>query len=250
MIVSHMNKLVMVVLLLVTVSGCGDKSSAEAPSAREGTLLIFSKTEGFRHASIEDGAKALQKLAEDNGWTSDHTEDASVFTSENLQEYNAVIFLSTTGDILNEEQQNAFEQYIGNGGGYVGIHAAADTEYEWPWYGELVGAYFDSHPQIQQATLILASADHPSTSFLPKQWMRTDEWYNYKDINPDINILLKLDESSYEGGTNGENHPAAWYHEYDGGRAFYTAGGHTSESYTEELFLDHIWGGVEYVVAQ
>lgn len=249
--VYYMNKLIMVcMVLLVTASGCGDQSSAEESPEEKGTLLIFSKTEGFRHDSIEDGAAALRQLAEDNGWTSEHTEDASVFTTENLQQYEAVIFLSTTGDILNEEQQEAFEQYIRNGGGFVGIHAAADTEYEWPWYGKLVGAYFESHPHIQEATLELTNANHPSTSFLPEQWKRTDEWYNYKDINPDIHVLLNLDESSYEGGENGENHPAAWYHEYDGGRAFYTAGGHTSESYEEELFLKHIWGGIEYVVAK
>lgn len=250
MILSHMNKLVMITILLVTASGCGDKASAGESLEGEGTLLIFSKTEGFRHDSIEDGAAALQQLAKDKGWSSEHTEDASVFTPESLKGYDAVIFLSTTGNILNDEQQKAFEQYIQNGGGFVGIHAAADTEYEWPWYGKLVGAYFESHPHIQEATLVLMDADHPSTSFLPEQWQRTDEWYNYKEINPDIHVLLNLDESSYEGGNNGEHHPAAWYHEYDGGRAFYTAGGHTSESYEEELFLKHVWGGIEYAMAK
>lgn len=249
--ISYSEKLVAgLLLLLITAGGCGDKSSAETPPAQKNTLLIFSKTEGFRHNSIEAGAKTLQKLAKNHGWTADHTEDASVFNNENLKKYQAVIFLSTTGNILNEKQQDAFKQYINDGGGFVGIHAAADTEYEWPWYGKLVGAYFESHPRTQQAALVLVDANHPSTTFLPEQWQRTDEWYNYKNISPDINILLKLDESSYEGGKNGRNHPAAWYHAFDGGYAFYTAGGHTAESYEEELFQKHVWGGIKYVVSQ
>lgn len=209
-------------------------------------LLIFTKTEGFRHASIPDGVKAVQKMAAKKKWATYHTENASVFTPDSLQAYEAVIFLNTTGNILNEDQQAAFEQYIQQGGGFVGIHSATDTEYEWPWYGKMVGAYFKGHPKVQQARLVVVDKNHPSTSFLPDEWIRTDEWYNFKNINPDTHVLIKLDESSYEGGKNGEHHPAAWYHEYDGGRAFYTAGGHTPESYRSRQFLDHIWGGVLY----
>ena len=236
-------------LTVITAAGCAQDQPIDKTTGTEGTLLIFTKTEGFRHDSIEDGVQALQSLAKSHNWATAHTEDASFFNSDSLRKYDAVVFLSTTGDILDEEQQKAFEQYINNGGGFVGIHAAADTEYEWPWYGDLVGAYFESHPRVQEATLTLEDSTHMATTFLPDEWQRTDEWYNYKDINPDINVLLKLDESSYEGGKNGENHPAAWYHEYDGGRAFYTAGGHTSESYREDLFLRHVWGGVAYVTS-
>ncbi|WP_255702885.1 ThuA domain-containing protein [Antarcticibacterium sp. 1MA-6-2] len=115
----------------------------------------------------------------------------------------------------------------------MGIHSAADTEYHWPWYGKLVGGYFESHPAVQKASIKVYNTSHPSTKHLPENWERTDEWYNYISLNPDINVLASLDEDTYEGGKNGDDHPIIWYHEYDGGRAFYTGVGHTDESYSE-----------------
>lgn len=236
---------------LAAFISCNEQSkTVPAGNESKNRLLIFTKTEGYRHASIPDGVNAIRQLAAENRWTAHHTEDAGIFTSDSLNTYRAIIFLNTTGDILNDNQQSSFKAYIQNSGGFVGIHAATDTEYEWPWYGKMVGAYFESHPQIQEARLEVMNQNHPSTRSLPEEWIRTDEWYNFKDINPDINVLIQLDESSYEGGENGENHPAAWHHEYDGGRIFYTAGGHTSESYSQELFLSHIWGGISYVVSK
>ncbi len=211
-------------------------------------VLVFSKTAGFRHSSIDEGIAAIQQLGIDNNFEVDATEDASVFTFANLSQYDAVIFLSTTGDILNQTQQEAFEQYIQSGGGFVGIHAASDTEYSWPWYGGLVGAYFASHPPgTTEATIEVADKLHPSTEGLPEYWVRTDEWYNFQD-NPrgDVHVLATLDEDSYVGGTMGYDHPIAWMHDYDGGRAWYTAGGHTEESYSEPLFMEHILGGILY----
>lgn len=236
-------------ILTASLISCSEQSRSAVPNTPEQErLLVFTKTEGFRHASIPAGVEALREMASENGWDIRHTEDASVFTPDTLNTYRAVIFLSTTGDILNNEQQNAFEGFIQNGGGFVGIHAATDTEYEWPWYGDMVGAYFESHPQIQEARLEVVDRSHPSTDFLPEEWVRTDEWYNFMDINPDINVLINLDESSYEGGNNGENHPIAWYQEFEGGRIFYTAGGHTTESFSSESFLNHLEGGIEYVL--
>ncbi len=213
-------------------------------------LLVFSKTGGFRHASIKDGKIALQKLATEHNFRVDFTEDANVFTDENLAHYDAVIFLMTTGTILDMNQKAAFERYIRAGGGYVGVHSASDTEYDWLWYGGLVGAYFDrihGHSKIVKATIHVNVRTHPSTVMLPAIWIRTDEWYNFA-TNPrgKVNVLMTLDEKSYKGGTMGADHPIAWYHEYDGGRAWYTALGHTSESYYEPLFLDHLWGGIIY----
>lgn len=236
-----------VAIALLFSAGCSEGSANEQESSAD-KILIFTKTDGFRHESIPVGVEAMEELAADNGWETYHTEDASVFNGDSLKEYSAVMFLSTTEDILNGEQEEAFKGFIQNGGGFIGIHAAADTEYDWPWYGELVGAYFASHPQIQEAKMTVLDKDHPSTSHLPDEWVRTDEWYNYKDINTDINVLINLEESSYEGGENGDDHPIAWYHEYDGGRVFYTGGGHTDESYSEPLFLEHIRGGIEYVL--
>lgn len=216
-------------------------------------ILVFSKTAGFRHQSIEAGKAALQKMAKEKGFMVDTTENAEMFTDENLQKYQAVIFLNTTGDIFNQEQQEAFEQYIQSGGGYVGIHSATDTEYDWPWYGKLAGAYFISHPSdpnVQEGTFLVVDHDHPATTGLPDKWERKDEFYNFKQMNPDVHVLIKIDESTYHGGENGDNHPMAWYHDYDGGRAFYTNMGHTDETFSEPLFLQHLWGGIQYALGQ
>ncbi|MDX1637230.1 MAG: ThuA domain-containing protein [Balneolaceae bacterium] len=221
-----------------------------AQSGDDVTLLVFSKTEGFRHASIPTGVEAVREIAAEMNYKIDHTEDSSVFTEENLSGYDAVIFLSTTGDILNESQQEAFEQFIAEGGGFVGIHAASDTEYDWPWYNKLVGAYFDSHPKVQEATIEVLDRSHPSTDHLPEKWIVTDEWYNFNSIQSHLNVLANLDESSYEGGKNGQNHPIAWYHEIFGGKAFYTGRGHTDESFGEPAFRQHIAGGIQYVLGK
>lgn len=215
---------------------------------QETKILVFSKTSGFRHGSIAAGITAIQKLGAENSFKVDTTENAAKFTDENLKQYKAVVFLSTTQDVLNEAQQGVFERYIQAGGGFVGVHAATDTEYEWPWYNKLVGAYFNGHPSVRKATIDVTDRTHISTKHLPARWERNDEWYNFKSINPDIHVLASLDETSYQGGTNGANHPIAWYHEFDGGRAWYTAGGHTNESYTEPDFIAHLLGGILYAI--
>lgn len=213
------------------------------------SVLVFSKTTGFRHESIGAGQVALQKLGEKHGFRVDTTEDATLFNEEQLSQYNVVVFLNTTGDILNDAQQLEFNRFIQAGGGFVGIHSAADTEYDWPWYGELMGAYFSSHPNdpnVREASVVRRDSNHVSTKMLPKVWTRMDEWYNYKEIKPTINVLLNLDENSYEGGTNGDNHPIAWFHDFDGGRSWYTGLGHTDETFSDPLFLEHLLGGITY----
>jgi cytochrome c len=222
-----------------------------AKKKQNSRILVFSKTTVFRHESIPAGIEALRQLGAKHNLMVDTTENAANFNEENLRNYKAVIFLSTTGDVLNQEQQNDFERFIQAGGGYLGIHAASDTEYDWPWYGKLVGAYFESHPNnpnVRTADFITVDHNHSATDSLPDKFQRTDEFYNFKNINPDLKVLVKIDEKSYEGGKNGDNHPMSWYHEYDGGRAFYTAMGHTNESFSEPLLLEHIWGGLEYVL--
>jgi len=211
------------------------------------SVMVFSKTEGFRHDCIEVGIKSIQKLGKENDFKVDMTEDSKVLIS-GLNNYDVIIFLNTTGNILTDTQQEKFEKYIQKGGGFVGIHSATDTEYDWPWYGKLVGAYFLNHPKQQQATIDIINQDHLSTFFLGKEWSKFDEWYNFKDMNPDVNILMKLDENSYKGGKNGDNHPIAWFHEYDGGRVFYTGLGHTKESYQNPKFLKHVLGGINYAM--
>ena len=213
-------------------------------------VLVFSKTAGYHHKSIDAGIKALKEMGVKYKFEVDTTTDSTKFVYSNLKQYAAVIFLNTTGDVLNDDQQKAFQQYIQSGGGFVGIHSASDTEYGWPWYGNLVGAYFVKHPKIQEAVLVINDSTHIATKHLPRPWKRTDEWYNFRWVANDLHVLISIDESSYTGGTNGAGHKMAWYHDYDGGRAFYTALGHTDESYADPLYLQHLWGGIQYAMGK
>ncbi len=222
-----------------------------AAAAQQPRVLVFSKTAGFRHSSIPNGIAAIRKLGQENGFAVDATEDAGAFTQKNLARYSAVVFLSTTGDVLNPAQQDVFERYIQAGGGYVGVHSATDTEYDWPWYGRLAGAYFNGHPgnpNVRKGSYRVLDTTHVSTRGLPTRFEREDEFYNFKSIDPTIHVLIEIDEKSYEGGTNGDHHPMSWYHDFDGGRAWYTNMGHTEATYTEPLFLQHLLGGLRYAI--
>jgi len=215
------------------------------------SVLVFTRTAGFRHDSIPDAVDAIRTLGRTNGFAVDATEDPAVFADATLPAYAAVGFVLTTGDVLNDAQQAAFERYIQTGGGYVGVHSATDTEYDWPWYGGLVGAYFADHPPGTYRAVVQVE-DESQLALLPATWLRTDEWYNFRSnprSDPSIHVLATLDESSYPGGTMGD-HPIAWYHEYDGGRAWYTAGGHTRESYHEPEFLAHLLSGIQYAAGR
>jgi cytochrome c len=217
-------------------------------------ILVFSKTQSFRHTSIPFCIAAIKKMGVENEFSVDTTENAQNFNEENLKNYNVVIFNSTTGNVLTEPQQIAFERYIQAGGAYVGIHAASDTEYDWAWYGKLVGGYFNGHPgknvsNVQNGKFIIKDHTHPSTSFMPDSVERKDEFYNFKEFNTDVKVLLTVDEKSYQEGKMGDFHPMAWYHEYDGGRAFYTNWGHTHETFTDEIPLKHILGGLQWAAS-
>lgn len=223
------------------------KSLPSATSASR--VLAFSKTVGFRHPAIATALTTIDELGAANAFTVDRSEDAAAFTDANLANYDAIAFVQTTGDFLNNDQQFALQQYIRSGGGYAGIHAAADAEYAWPWYGQLVGAYFNRHPAIQQATIKVEDKNHPSTAHLANTWVRTDEWYDFR-TNPrgSVNVLLSLDESTYSDGGMGADHPIAWYHAFDGGRSWYTGLGHTNETYAEPDFRKHLLGGIQYAI--
>lgn len=236
------NKLIITVLLAVFLlsTSCAQKTSK---------IIVFSKTEGFRHESIEVGVESIIKLGKENQFIVQSTEDSDELIAA-LDSCKVVVFLSTTGDVLNDAQQEKFKKFIKNGGGFVGIHSATDTEYDWPWYVKLIGANFESHPKQQDAILEVVDKKHPSTEFLDTTWTKFDEWYNFKNINPDLNVLLNLDENSYEGGKNGKNHPMAWTHEYDGGKIFYTGLGHTKESFKDATFLKHLLGGIQYTIGE
>ncbi len=213
-------------------------------------ILVFSKTAGFHHKSIPVGLNALMLMGKQNNFSVDTTTDATKFTYDNLKKYAAVVFLNTTGDVLNNEQQAEFERYIRSKKGFVGVHAATDTEYDWPWFGQLAGAYFSDHPKVQQATLKVVSPINALNKMLPASWTRTDEWYNFKSISDKIHPVLTIDETSYTGGKNGAEHPMSWYQEFEGSKVFVTALGHTDESYSDSLFLQHLLAGIRYAIGK
>ena len=236
-----MKKIILLVFLMASMASQAQKK-----------VLVFSKTKGFRHASIPAGQAAIMKMGKENGFLVDTTENATKFTEANLKNYSAVVFLSTTGDVLNDAQQAIFERYIQAGGGYVGIHAAADTEYDWAWYNKLAGAYFMSHPgnpNVQDGEAVAVNKSHPSMFGFPDRWKIKDEFYDFKNFNKNVNVLVKIDEKTYKDGKMGDNHPMAWYHEFDGGKAFYTNFGHTDETFSEPVFVKHLLGGLQWAMA-
>ncbi|KQC02632.1 ThuA domain-containing protein [Pedobacter sp. Hv1] len=234
------------VLVLIIAIFFGFKT--DQPTKKQ-TVLVFSLTKGYRHASIKDGIAAIKKMGLTNGFEVDTSENINSFTTENLKKYKALIFLNPTGsNVFNDEQKQALKQYINNGGGYVGIHAASDFNYEWEWYGKMVGGYFESHPEVQQAKLNIIDPKHKIVKGLPQPWLHKDEWYNFKSFNTAVKVLIKVDETSYKGGNMKNDHPISWYHEFEGGRVFYTALGHTKECYTDPLFLSHVWAGLKWAM--
>jgi type 1 glutamine amidotransferase len=233
-------------LLASTVMAPGQSRSAGAGF----NALVFSKTLMFRHASITNGIAAIKQLGAEHRFRVDATEDASAFTATNLARYKVVVFLSTSGDILNEEQQAAFRSFIERGGGLAAVHAAVAgdvaTEGGWPWYGDALCAKFTNHSAIVQATVDVEDRQHLSTAPLPEHWVRTDEWYNFiASPRGQAHVLASLDETTYTGGTMGKDHPIAWCKQVGKGRIWYTALGHTEASFTEPLFLKHLLGGIQ-----
>lgn len=207
-------------------------------------VLLFSKTKGFRHDSIETARDKIIQNGQKTGMSFEWTEDSSKFNTEYLKQFDSIVFLMTTGDVLNETEQSVLERFVEGGRGWVGVHSASDTEYDWPWYGNLVGAYFKSHPsQHYKLTMKVESEAHPSSFGLPRPWQRSDEWYDFR-ANPrsKVNVLLSLDEKEYK--PKAEDHPISWWHWQGKGKAWYTGMGHTKESYSETAFMQHLMGGV------
>jgi type 1 glutamine amidotransferase len=225
-----------------------------ASFAQQFKALLFTKTDGFHHESILAGVEAIRQLASRHHFAVDWQENAGVFNDKALENYKVVIFLNTTGNVLNDQQQAAFEKFIKAGKGYVGIHSASDTEYDWPWYTKMVGMMFKIHPQNQTAYLKVEDSNFPGMERFPKKFLWTDEWYQYGERkSDDLKVLITVDEKSYdpyakwgdnEGKGMGAFHPNSWYHNYDGGRAFYTGLGHIPLTFSDQTFLDHIYGGI------
>lgn len=216
-------------------------------------VLVFTRTEGFAHPSIADGVAMINEIAMEEGHAIMVTDETDEFTPSALALYDVVVWLSTTGDVLDDVEQDAFEGFMRAGGGYVGIHAAADCEYDWPWYGELLGngAWFLSHPAIQTAILELENPSHPGAGFTEAFTPFEDEWYNFQaNPRPAVDVVLTLDESSYDPGPGamGADHPIAWAHDFEGGRAFYTALGHRPETFMDDRFKAQVAGAIRWAV--
>jgi len=236
-----LKKLLFIFLVAGCFFSCSNKRSENA------RILVFSKTAGYHHESIADGNALIQQLGRQHDFVVDTTSNADMFNEDTLKKYAAIVFLSTTGDVLDYRQEAAFERYIQAGGGYMGIHAATDCEYDWGWYGRLAGAYFldhpginDTFPNVQEGVINVLDKDNIATKHLPAQWKRTDEYYSFKKMSKEVKVIMSIDEKTYHGGKNGDNHPIAWYHDYDGGRAFIQNWGipknHLQTHYTSNIF--------------
>jgi type 1 glutamine amidotransferase len=246
----------LLLLGLAAIAGCARPPDPGTAGERgPARVLVFTRTLGFRHASIPVAVAAVARAAARQGMAVDHTEDPARFTASGLRRYRVVVFLSTSGDVLDRDGEAALRGFVEAGGGWVGVHAAADTEDGWPWYQTLVGARFARHPAVQRATVRVVDRDHPATKGLPATWVRTDEWYDFRsNPRPRVHVLATLDESTYRGGGMGVDHPIAWWQ--DGGsrsasplgrgRALYTGGGHTAAAWAEPRFLAHVAAAVRW----
>ncbi|MFJ9823184.1 ThuA domain-containing protein [Streptomyces sp. NPDC101160] len=214
-------------------------------------VLVYTRTAGYRHDSIPAGAAALAELARAAGLAAEATEDPAAFTPGRLARCAAVVLLSTTGTVLTDAGRAAFEAYVRGGGGVLAVHAAANAEPDWPFYGELLGTRFDGHPELQPGTVRVDDHGHPATAALPARWECTDEWYDFT-ANPrstGAHVLARADETSYRGGTMGADHPLVWCREAvpGRGRVLFTALGHSSESYADPAFRAHLDGALRWV---
>ena len=222
-------------------------------------VLVYSGSTGFRHDSIPAGVEAVKAIATKGGYDVEATEDPAVFTKEKLQAFKVIVFVSTTTDPKKPESEwfvgerrDALQSFLKDGKGVVALHAAGDSHYHWPWYGKMIGGYFERHPKgTPKAVQTVVDARHPATAKLPKTIERNDEWYYYKDFNPTMRLLITVDPATIgEGEADVNPNPLVWCHEYGGGRVFYSGLGHTSESYSEPYITTLISGGLAWAAGK
>ena len=232
-------------IISIIIYSLGDKTNCLNCSEQNTfSVLVITETDGWVHDSIESGLKLIENIGDQNNFNVYYSDDSRVINSNNLEKIRTIIFLNTTEEILNDDEQRVMESFIKSGKGFVGVHAAADTEYNWEWYGMLVGAYFRNHSDVMNGKIL--TINNKITDHLESEWEIEDEWYNFDYVNYDINILLNIDEKSYIGGEHPDYHPITWYHEYDGGRSFYTGLGHTKEVYGDIRFMKLLEKGILY----
>lgn len=239
------------VIVLLIISSCKKEEVPGTPPPQPespSNVLILTETAGFRHSSIDAGVAMFLQHKEAWDITVEVAGDSKRLLSS-MDSIDVLVLLSTTGNYLSNNEQTALQSYVVDGGAILAIHAATDAEYDWPWYRQMLGGQFDNHPAIQEANCTRAIANE-LTNGLPMVWKRTDEWYNFKNLQTDNNVLITIDESSYSGGTNGDDHPMVWSREFEGSKVFYTAMGHTEASYSEELFIRHIENAIRWLTEQ
>ena len=241
-------------LVILLLAGISITSSAKAQ--KQFKALIVTTTNGWHHESLHSGVIALKEMAARNFFDAVLMEDPNGFTDKNLEQYQVVVFLNTSGDIFNSEQQKALERFIQSGKGFVGIHSASDTEYDWEWYTKLVGRMFHIHPAVQSGKLQVLDATFPGLQDFSHGKLWTEEWYEFGEEKvKGLQYILAVDETTYNPKVNwpvrnkkgegmGKMHPLAWYHQFDGGRSFYTALGHLPTNFSNEAFLSHLYAGI------
>jgi type 1 glutamine amidotransferase len=213
------------------------------------SLLVYSRTAGYRHACIPKAVAAVRRLGRAHGIAVEATEDPARLRSPFLAGFSAIAFLNTSGEALDAAGRKAVRGFVEGGKGFVGVHAACDTAYGWPWYETLAGAWFLSHPKQQNALVRIEDRGHPSTRGLPARWRRWDEWYDFRaNPRPRVRVLATLDESTYRDGRMGADHPIVWCHENAGGRSWYTGLGHTASAFSDPLYLKHLLGGLSWAM--
>ena len=240
-------RLMTFLILISIISSINEKPKClNCSNENDFSVLVITETDGWVHDSIEAGLELIKYLGDKNRFNVYHSDNSRVINYSNLKNIKTLIFLNTTEDILSEDEQVVMQKFIQSGKGFVGVHSASDTEYEWKWYGELVGAYFKSHPEGTTNAKIIKIENGRFSKHLNPIWEVEDEWYNFNYTNDDINVVLELDEKSYYGGENGDYHPITWYHSYDGGRSFYTGLGHLKEVYSNKMFIELLEQGILY----
>lgn len=246
-------------LLIGSIAMLALSMTAAASAATRARVLVYSGSTGYRHDSIPAAVEAVKAMATKAGYEVDATEDPEVFTAEKLKTYKAIVFVSTSTDPKKPESEwfvgpkrDALQGFLQNGKGIVALHAAGDSHYHWPWYGRMIGGYFERHPKgTPKGVVTVFDANHPATARLPKNLERNDEWYYYKDFDPTLRVLVTIDPATIgEGEADVNPNPLVWCHDFGGGRVFYSGLGHTAESYSEPYIADVITGGLVYAVGQ
>ncbi len=253
--------LILLILLFISISLTlqAEMANPTDPFPQKPHVLIYTKNgEGYVHKNIENSVQALKKLLDENDMTYEASEDPSLFTSEKLKQFDVLIFSNTNNEAFdNDMQRKAFQEYIQNGGGFVGIHSASGSERAWPWFWAMLGGKFYRHSKFQSFNVVKIDPDHPSATPVPDYWEREDESYYLKELNPGIHVILATDLTSiddpqaheeYPANTFGKYFPVTWCHNFDGGYQWYTSLGHLPEHYDDPVFMNHILGGIQWVL--